>query len=196
VPVLSTSTVPASAHDVAAELRRRLGAGVGVVKLHKLLYYAQGWHVAWQGEPLFRERIMAWANGPVVAEVWADEKHRRPRPAPQRLTGDELATIDHVVDRYGGFTGKDLIRLTHAEAPWRDVSESDDPASVTEPEISLDALARFFRSDDDHVRRTRAVEAARARSDVYSLTGDPPAAGLDAAVTRALAGDRVRDRRP
>ena len=34
-----------SAHDVAAELRRRFNYDPGVVKIHKLLYYAQNWHL-------------------------------------------------------------------------------------------------------------------------------------------------------
>ncbi|MDZ7732589.1 MAG: DUF4065 domain-containing protein [Acidimicrobiia bacterium] len=89
-----------SAHDVAAELRRRFG-DLGVVKLHKLLYYAQGCHLVWAGEPLFEERIEAWVNGPVVARLWRDEKHDHPRPAPAVLTGEQLATVDYVVDRYG-----------------------------------------------------------------------------------------------
>lgn len=40
----------ASARDVALEIERRL-PGVGEVKLHKLLYYVQGYHLAWEQEP-------------------------------------------------------------------------------------------------------------------------------------------------
>jgi Protein of unknown function (DUF4065) len=62
-----------SAHDVARELRQRLPYA-GDVKIHKLAYYCQGWHVAWTGEPMFREAVEAWTNGPVVAhgsQLWA-----------------------------------------------------------------------------------------------------------------------------
>lgn len=40
------------------------------MRLHKLLYYAQGWHLAVFGEPLFAGRIEAWKHGPVVREVY------------------------------------------------------------------------------------------------------------------------------
>src|SRR5262249_9440233 len=73
-----------SAHDVARELRQRL-PHAGDVKIHKLLYYCQGWHLARYGDPLFNEPVEAWANGPVVADLWRDEKYHQPAPAPQGL---------------------------------------------------------------------------------------------------------------
>lgn len=37
----------ASARDVALAIERRL-PGIGEAKLHKLLYYVQGYHLAWE----------------------------------------------------------------------------------------------------------------------------------------------------
>jgi uncharacterized phage-associated protein len=109
-----------SAHDVAAELRVRL-PGLGTKKLHKLLYYCQGHHLAAFGEPLFREEIAAWDMGPVVDALWAAEKHGD-GPAPPSGTGlDEAAlnTVGYVLSRYGALTGHDLEVMTHGEPPWR-----------------------------------------------------------------------------
>jgi len=53
------------AADVAAELRRRI-PGIGAKKLHKLLYFCQGHHMADTGGPLFGGSIAAWDMGPVV----------------------------------------------------------------------------------------------------------------------------------
>ena len=47
-----------SAHDVARELRQRL-PDPGDVKIHKLAYYCQRWHLARTGEPMFPEAIEA-----------------------------------------------------------------------------------------------------------------------------------------
>lgn len=49
--------------DEMAEYTSRL-------KLLKLLYYVQGYHLAMFNTPLFREKIQAWTHGPVVSEVW------------------------------------------------------------------------------------------------------------------------------
>lgn len=179
-----------SAHDVADEVRKRL-PGVGVLKLHKLLYYAQGWHLVQWGEPLFGEAIEAWANGPVVASLWADEKHNRGRPAPSELSGEVIATIEYVIERYGHLSGKELIDQTHAEAPWREVAESDDPSIAADPRITDDALRCWFEQDPERVAHVAAVERLRARRDIYSFEPRSMTQGEKAAVERALRGERV-----
>ncbi len=185
-----------SAHDVAAELRRRFKHDPGVVKIHKLLYYAQGWHLAWTGERLYSEHIEAWTNGPVVADLWRDEKYDHPKPAPQELAGPQLATIDYVVARYGQCTARELIRRTHEEAPWRDASEADANGwGLQNPEISPTELRRFFEIDDEYL--ADAAEAER----LSKVRGDPfdpleVTAELEAAVERAIRGERVRHSRP
>ena len=40
------------------------------LKLQKLVYYAQGFHLAISGEPLFDEKIMAWEHGPVIPQLY------------------------------------------------------------------------------------------------------------------------------
>ena len=135
-----------SAHDVARELRQRL-PGCDPASLQKLLYYCQGWHITFTGEPLFEERIEAWAYGPVVASLWADEKYDRPRPRPRELDENGLAIVDLVVRKYGMYSGKELIRRTHDEAPWRDVSESDDPLSPPNPEITHVSLRQCYERE-------------------------------------------------
>ena len=40
------------------------------LRLQKLLYYVQAWHLAARNKPLFGERIEAWTNGPVVKDVY------------------------------------------------------------------------------------------------------------------------------
>jgi len=187
--------MPVSAHDVADEIRRRLG-DVGSVKLQKLLYYAQGWHVAHTGEPMFREAIKAWVNGPVVADLWADEKHQRGRPSPRALDDAALATVEYVVERYGHLSGPDLIRMTHDEDPWREVSESDDPATPPNPEITHEALARWFRNDKDYKWFQSEVERLRRRTDIYSFAPLDRTPDLEAAIARAQRGERVRQTRP
>ena len=43
-------------------------------KLQKLIYYAQAWNMAFNGEPIFEEKIEAWIHGPVVPEVYNEYK--------------------------------------------------------------------------------------------------------------------------
>lgn len=107
-----------SAHDVAAILRARL-PGLPTKKLHKLLYYCQGHHLAAFGEPLFGETISAWDMGPVVGTLWSQEKRGESAVVAAELGEAELNTIGYVLSRYGALTGQDLETLTHGERPWQ-----------------------------------------------------------------------------
>lgn len=164
-----------SAHDVAAELRRRL-PGLPAKKLHKLLYYCQGHHLAHCGVPLFQESVMAWDMGPVVASLWKAEKEGLTSPEPRALDNGQLNTVGYVVSRYGGLTGHDLELLSHAEAPWRE-ADARRPGGGS-VRISQDSLGSFFRSeggpdlelpwpvDEDVARLTEGAEARRRRAPV------------------------------
>lgn len=44
------------------------------MKLQKMLYYQQGFHLAYFGTPLFDEEIEAWMYGPVVPSVYDEYK--------------------------------------------------------------------------------------------------------------------------
>ncbi|MGW0920666.1 Panacea domain-containing protein [Streptomyces sp. NPDC002755] len=46
------------------------------MKLQKLVYYCQAWHLVWEGRALFPEAIRAWASGPVCPAVY--ELHQGP----------------------------------------------------------------------------------------------------------------------
>ncbi|MGH8962179.1 MAG: Panacea domain-containing protein [Jatrophihabitantaceae bacterium] len=138
-----------SAHDVAAEIRRQL-PGVPVKKLHKLLYYCQGHHLAAFARPLFAERISAWDMGPVVGQLWWAEQ----QPTPGRSGADpalgeaELNTVGYVVGRYGRLSGLDLERLTHSEPPWSNADAERRAQGINSIEIPLSALGDFFSADD------------------------------------------------
>src|SRR5665648_334241 len=44
------------------------------MKLQKLVYYCQAWSIVWDSKPLYKEKIEAWVNGPVVRELY--KKHK------------------------------------------------------------------------------------------------------------------------
>jgi hypothetical protein len=62
-------------HDVASYIVEKQGE-MTAMKLQKLAYYSQAWHLVWDSEPLYPERIEAWMNGPVVAELYRAHRGR------------------------------------------------------------------------------------------------------------------------
>ena len=158
-----------SAHDLARELRDRLPTA-GNVKIHKLSYYCQGWQLAWAGEPMFPEAIEAWANGPVVADLWRSEKRQHPTPPPQGPTGSQFAVIEYVVERYGQYSGRELIHMTHEEAPWRDAtSQTDDSSNWLNPGITHEALLAWFSHDEKLVAHRAGVAELRQHRHIYGF---------------------------
>jgi uncharacterized phage-associated protein len=138
----SMATMAHPARSIAEEIRRRV-PGVGAVKLHKLLYYAQGHHLGSLGVPLFRETISAWDMGPVVGTLWHEEHAGTPsQHEPATLGEAELNTIGYVVSRYGGLSADDLIRLSQSEPPWRDADALRSPGRSVR--IDPDRLRKYF----------------------------------------------------
>jgi uncharacterized phage-associated protein len=150
-----------SAQDVAAELRQRR-PDLGTMKLHKLLYYCQGHHLATFGRPLFPETISAWDMGPVVGTLWRQEKENGAASSDVDLDEGVLNTIGYVLSRYGALTGNDLKHLTHSETPWLQANVRRAPA--TSVRIDRDAIEDYFRRhdvDDDESIPLDADEVAR-----------------------------------
>ena len=113
-----------SAHDVAAYILEKQGATTSM-KLQKLVYYSQAWSLVWDERPLFDERVEAWANGPIVRDLY--DEHRGQFMVETWAAGntnnldhDAIETIDKVLEFYGPKDSHWLSTLTHKETPWRD----------------------------------------------------------------------------
>ena len=95
------------------------------MKLQKMLYYEQGYHLAVFDTPLFEEDIEAWMYGPVVPDVYLHfSSHGAGGIAPEtadiiRLSDDEEALFDNVFDAYAEFSAYGLMIKTHKESPWK-----------------------------------------------------------------------------
>ncbi len=59
--------------DVAAFILKECGP-VPAMKLYRLTYYCQAWSLVWDDTPLFPQPVEAWANGPIIRELY--ESHR------------------------------------------------------------------------------------------------------------------------
>jgi uncharacterized phage-associated protein len=96
------------------------------LKLQKLLYYIQGFHLAMYDKALFTEDILAWQYGPVVREVYDKYKDFKDgvinSPEAEdciELKQEELDLINEVYEVYGQFSALKLMELTHNESPWK-----------------------------------------------------------------------------
>ena len=113
--------------DVAAYILRKEGA-MPAMKLQKLVNYSQAWSLVWDDRPIFKDRIEAWANGPVIRNLYNAHRgnyrvSRIPGGNSRALDKDQRETVDSVIDFYGDKSSHWLSNLTHMEAPWHDARE-------------------------------------------------------------------------
>lgn len=154
------------ADDVASVVLARSGPWMDSMRLQKLLYYIQAWHVAVTDEPLFAERIEAWKDGPVVRQVWRARRDRSTRRSAdqhiEHVALDSLASdlIDLVLLRYGSMSGEELSALTHVEQPWIEAREGLPDGAPCSEEISTASMAQFYRANRQLDNRTAADLAA------------------------------------
>lgn len=120
-----------SANDVAdyflSKNDETAGELISNLKLQKLLYYAQGFHLAITGRPLFSEPIEAWTHGPVVPTVYHRFKSYGYNSLPvagQSPVFDAKTTdlLDEIYEVYGQFSAWKLRNMTHEEPPWKNAA--------------------------------------------------------------------------
>jgi uncharacterized phage-associated protein len=59
------------------EMNRTAPVDLTHLKIQKLLYFAQGWHLAYFDFPLFEDPVEAWKYGPVVTSVYYALRSRK-----------------------------------------------------------------------------------------------------------------------
>ena len=115
------------------------------MKLQKLLYFAQAWHLAFLDAPLFKEDIQAWEWGPVIPEIYSEFRSYGNQPIdrkalelrwvdgemivdyPKMDSTDEDANeiLQNVLNVYGRLSAIQLSNITHAkETPWSIVASN------------------------------------------------------------------------
>lgn len=138
----------ASVHDVAAYILEQRGP-MSTMKLQKLVYYSQAWHLVWDEEPLFDSRIEAWVNGPVVPELFRRHKGEFQVSSwtegdSAELTPSQRESVDIVLDEYGAKSGQWLAELTHLEGPWLEAREGLPKGAYSSTEIPLTSMQAYY----------------------------------------------------
>ena len=115
------------------------------MKLQKLLYYAQGFHLAIFDQPLFSDEIERWTHGPAVTSVYRKYKKHRARPIAYpkdfqlEVIDKKVADLlDEVYEVYGQFSAGALRNMTHKDPPWLETDPGD--------AISLDLMKKHFKT--------------------------------------------------
>ncbi len=103
------------------------------MKLQKLLFYTQSWHLKLYNEPLFDDFFAKWRYGPVIPSLYHEIKEYGSRPITSlistlvntnpgfavvtpRISNDDVRAktlIEKICSVYGPLKGTQLSHLTH-----------------------------------------------------------------------------------
>lgn len=129
---------------------------LSVLKLHKLLYYIQAWHLAFFGCPLFAADFQAWIHGPVSRQIYdrfkdhksmysrVSKRDIRPGFSIDQIDRPNIRHIDAILEAYAEFADTQLEELTHEEAPWIKARNGCEPNERCETLISEDLMKTYY----------------------------------------------------
>lgn len=147
-------------HDIADYIIVKLDeaqVGLNVLKLQKLTYYVQAWHLALMNKPLFDGRFQAWVHGPVNRQLY--ERFSGSHMMYDLLSQEDVRIVfdldsipkearlhvDEVLDAYARFSGPQLESMTHDEEPWKSARGALKSSERCETEIDEPLMASFYR---------------------------------------------------
>lgn len=130
---------------------RERGEALTNLKLQKLLYYAQAWHLAIYDKPLFDEDFQAWVHGPVLPTQYFRFRHSEWRPiedAAKKPDFDERSAsfLEMILDEFGSETAVSLELMTHRERPWREARGALPKDTKSTAIISKATMKEFYRA--------------------------------------------------
>lgn len=139
--------------DTIIDLSRKRGEAITNLKLQKLLYYAQAWHLVFTDQPLFLDRIEAWVHGPVVPTVFRRFRDCGWSPIDGSVEPESdkevLNLLNSVLESYGGYSATELERLTHTETPWLAARAGLEPDVPSQNPIATASMTGFYSRSVD-----------------------------------------------
>jgi uncharacterized phage-associated protein len=143
------------------ETARAKGRPLTIMQLVKLIYFAQGWYLAFVDKPITFHKAQAWQYGPVYPLVYKAFPGAGSAPLDgaicDKITGkpytadfdeDEEALFEWIVDEYGKMHAFDLSRVTHIDGgPWaKAIARSGTYSEI--PDADLKAYFKQFVKDE------------------------------------------------
>jgi uncharacterized phage-associated protein len=168
--------MPIPANTVADLILREAhekGFVVSNLKLQKLLYYVEVYHLGNHGNSAINEPFKAWADGPVVPDVHHRfkpkfQKYRTITEVPPTPKSQVPATIydtvTTVVGIYGALSQDRLVAMTHAETPWLEARGTGNKSHPLNPNTMKTAFPKIR-----HARPQRTISVAQHRIPVLPL---------------------------
>lgn len=121
-------------------------------KLQKLCYYAKAWYLAINDENLIEEPFEAWVHGAVQPALYQKYRAYGFQLIPMfkenllLLPEEFLSFSREIFESYGEFSGDELEKINHQEAPWLNARRGLKPWQSGIEVISEQDMKMYYRS--------------------------------------------------
>lgn len=141
------------------------GNPISQLKLNKLMYYYQAWHLVYfeKAKP-FEEAPEAWVNGPVYPTIYTTFQSKKDVPLKLsalftsvedlfeekknalNMPKKQEELMSAVLTKYGAMNDMQLVYLTHIEAPWLEARGNISPFARSNAKISFETMYNHYKS--------------------------------------------------
>lgn len=151
LPAITCETVA----DYFLAVANETGELVTNLKLQKLVYYAQAWHMAIYSEPLFKAEFQAWVHGPAIPELYHKYKPWGYRPIESDLRLEDVLEsfdeeriefLEEVTEVYMPYSAYELELMVHHEDPWIEARRGCKSDEACEVAISEGSMKIYYAS--------------------------------------------------
>lgn len=137
---------------------------VSNLKLQKLLYYIQAWHMVYfDKHTFFKEQPEAWVNGPVYRDIYTKYKDYGYMPITpgfeksleedytvllERLgiSEEQRKFLESLFSYYGKMSAEELAVRTHVERPWNNARAGLGPIDSSDRPITHESMYNYYIS--------------------------------------------------
>lgn len=131
---------------------RDAGSTITPLKLQKILYYAQGYYLAYYDKELFPQDFEAWAHGPANEAIY--NKYKKygfdsiPCPTDEtiNISDNICAFLSDIWQTFGIYDGKFLEEQTHKEEPWIKARKGCAIGERCHNIITKESMKEFFKT--------------------------------------------------
>ncbi len=149
---------PIEIAEYLADFFQNVGDPLTHLKLQKLLYYVQAWHLVYFDGDLYNEEPEAWIHGPVYRSVY--DKYKgigssfiisennidiEKKLKDLNLSEKQGIYLRQVIDHYGIKSAFELEIMTHAEEPWRKARLGYDKSQSSTSKIDMNFAKNYYK---------------------------------------------------
>ena len=131
------------------------------LKLQKLLFYCDAYHMAYFGEELITDQFEAWTHGPVSRNIYNSLKDKsilysdlsyndrglNPDDEIKKLTSDQRIMLDEILGELSSWSGAQLEASTHREYPWIEARKGYVEGAKCSIPISKKTTLEFYKKE-------------------------------------------------